>query len=92
MLEVLQSHHQTRGFGRTAVIRAVQGAKRSVKHRPVNQISQTVQFMAVIEHVIQSVAKQVGRGGVSGFLGVIFVVSTLTYLGFQLYFFAENAL
>ncbi len=27
MLEVLQSHHQARGFGRTTVIRAVQVAK-----------------------------------------------------------------
>jgi hypothetical protein len=60
VLEVLQSHHQACGFGRTAVIRAVQVSEGSIKHLPVNQIGQAAQLMAVIEHIIQSIAEQVG--------------------------------
>ena len=62
MLKILQPHQQPGRLPRTAVVRAVQGTELLVKYRPIQQVGQTVQGMALVEHIVQAFAEQVGGG------------------------------
>ena len=59
VLEVLQPHHQARGFSGTAIVGAVQLAKGCIKFVPVDQRRQPKQFMALIKYMLEAMAKQV---------------------------------
>jgi hypothetical protein len=60
VFEVLQSDHLASRFGWTAIVWAIQFAKGDVEAVPVDQISELVELVPLIEHVVQTVAEQVG--------------------------------
>jgi len=63
VLEILQTHHQPCRFRRAAVVGAIQFAKSRIENIPIDQLSEPIKLMVLIEQVGQAVAKQVGRRG-----------------------------
>jgi len=58
-----QRYHQSRGLGGAAIVRAVQLAKCRIEALPIDQIGESIQRVALIEQVVQAVAKQIGVRG-----------------------------
>ena len=60
VLQIQQSHHQSGGFSKTALISMIQGAESLIEHAPVDQGRQTNQFMAHVDLAVKAAAEQFG--------------------------------